>query len=79
MDIEPFGVEIWMNEFELTCDYNLAETCVYSITVGELLEICGEPSTSLEGLLSLKLSYGAIQGSDRLRAAIVTLYENQKI
>lgn len=79
MDIEPFGVEIWMNEFELTCDYNLAETCVYSITVGELLEICGEPSTSLEQLLSLKMSYGAILGSERLRSAIVTLYENQNI
>lgn len=79
MEIEPFGVEIWMNEFELSCDYNLAETCVYSITVGELLEICGQPATSLETLLSLKLSYGAIQGSDRLRAAIVALYENQKI
>ena len=79
MDIEPFSVEIWMNEFEMSCEYNLAETCVYSVTVGELLEICGQPKESLEALLSVKLSYGAIQGSERLRAAIVALYENQTI
>lgn len=25
MLIEPFGVEIWMNEWETRCDWNLAE------------------------------------------------------
>lgn len=28
MHIEPFGVEIWMNEFETKCELNLAERCV---------------------------------------------------
>jgi len=78
MNIEPFGVEIWMNEYELSCAYNLAETCVHSITVAELLEICGQPEGSLDELLVLKLSYGAIPGSDRLRSAIASLYTNQK-
>ena len=77
MKIEPFGVEIWMNEFETTCEHNLAETCVESITVAELLDICGQSKESLEELLSLKLTYGAIQGSDRLRAAIASLYSKQ--
>jgi len=79
MDIEPFGVEIWMNEYETTCEYNLAETCVYSLTVAELLEFCELPRESLEDILSLKLSYGAIEGSERLRTAIAALYSNQKI
>lgn len=79
MKIEPFGVEIWMNEFELKCDFNLAETCVESITVAELLELCGQPKSSLEELLALKLTYGAIQGSDRLRNAIASLYTNQSV
>jgi len=79
MKIEPFGVEIWMNEYETRCDYNLAETCVYSITVAELLQLCGESDHSLDSLLSLKLSYGAIQGSDRLRTAIASLYEHQRL
>ena len=79
MKIEPFGVEIWMNEFELTCDYNLAETCVESITVAELLELCGQSKDSLDELLSLKLTYGAIEGSERLRQAIAALYQNQTL
>jgi aspartate/methionine/tyrosine aminotransferase len=79
MKIEPFGVEIWMNEFELTCDYNLAETCVESITVAELLDISGQSGDSVEDLLSLKLTYGAIQGSERLRNAIAALYSKQSI
>ena len=37
MFIEPFQVEIWMNEWETRCTHNLAETCVASITVETLL------------------------------------------
>ncbi len=77
MNIEPFGVELWMNEFETKCDYNLAETCVESITVEELFEIVGQNSRNINDLLSLKLTYGAIEGSDRLRTAIASLYSKQ--
>jgi len=79
MKIEPFGVELWMNEFETKCNFNLAETCVESITVAELLELCGEEHSSLEELLPLKLTYGAIEGSNRLRSAITGLYDDQNI
>lgn len=79
MNIEPFGVELWMNEFETRCDYNLAETCVESITVEELFEISGQSSDSINELLSLKLTYGAIEGSNRLRTAIASLYSKQSI
>lgn len=79
MKIEPFGVELWMNEFETKCEYNLAETCVESITVAELLELSGQGAERIENLLSLKLTYGAIEGSDRLRRAIAALYQNQSI
>lgn len=75
MKIEPFGVEIWMNEFETTCEFNLAETCVHSLTVAELLDICEQPTDSLDALRNLKLAYGAIPGSNRLRDAIAALYQ----
>src|SRR6478735_7217391 len=39
MKIRQFGVEIWMNRYETTCELNLAETCVESLTVAELLEM----------------------------------------
>ena len=79
MNIEPFGVEMWMNEYESKCEYNLAETCVYSLSVSELLETCGQSSEKLNDILSLKLGYGDIEGSHQLRTAIAALYENQAV
>ncbi|MCO6391070.1 aminotransferase [Aliihoeflea aestuarii] len=78
MKIDPFAVEIWMNAHETGCAFNLAETCVDSLTVAELLEISGGGKSELDALLEMRLSYGAIEGSDRLRAAIAALYDRQK-
>jgi len=77
MHIEPFGVEIWMNEWETKCEWNLAETCVGSLTIGELLKLAGKNDTDLSELFSMKMTYGSIEGSDRLRTAIAALYEKQ--
>ena len=78
MHIEPFGVEIWMNEWETKCDWNLAETCVESLTIAELLALVGKNDTDLSALLSMKMTYGEIEGSMRLRRAICALYDQQK-
>ena len=78
MRIEPFGVELWMNEFETTCDYNLAETCVDSLTLEELLALADTtPGQLMSELLPMRLSYGEIIGSERLRTAIAALYETK--
>lgn len=79
MKIREFGVEMWMNLYENHCKYNLAETCVESLTVNELLEITGARETFLKDLLAMKLTYGAIEGSERLRGSIAKLYLHQKI
>lgn len=78
MKIKPFGVEIWMNEFENHCEFNLAETCVASLTIAQLLELSGKNADVLDDLLPMKMTYGAIEGSDRLRDAICTLYATQQ-
>ena len=78
MHIEPFGVEIWMNEFETKCELNLAETCVESLTIAELLALVGRNDTDLRELLPMKMTYGAIEGSERLRDAIAALYARQR-
>ena len=78
MKIRPFDIEIWMNEFENHCEYNLAETCVASLTVEELLLMANKKESVLADLLPMKLTYGAIEGSDRLRDNICQLYENQQ-
>ncbi|WP_406856460.1 aminotransferase [Alsobacter sp. KACC 23698] len=77
MHIRPFGVEIWMNEFETRCELNLAETCVESLTIAQLLALAGKNDPGLSELLPMKMTYGAIEGSDRLRDAIASMYERQ--
>ncbi|MDI7922228.1 aminotransferase [Ferirhizobium litorale] len=79
MKIRDFGVEIWMNRYENECEWNLAETCVESLTVAELVEMAGKTETILDELLPLKLTYGAIDGSERLRRLIAGLYEKQAL
>ncbi|MEM7546170.1 MAG: aminotransferase [Pseudomonadota bacterium] len=78
MKIEPFAVEMWMNEWETKCELNLAETCVESLTIAQLLELAGRNSDDLSELLSMKMTYGAIRGSARLLTAIGALYERQR-
>jgi aspartate/methionine/tyrosine aminotransferase len=78
MKITPFAVEQWMNEYETRCEFNLAETCVESLTVSQLLSIAGKEAASLAELLPMKLTYGAIEGSDRLRRAIAALYASAR-
>ena len=79
MEIEPFGVEMWMNEWETKCDWNLAETCVESLTIAELMQICGKNTDGLSPLLDLKMTYGDIEGSQALRTEIAAFYENQTV
>ncbi|GAA1057256.1 aminotransferase [Agromyces luteolus] len=77
MKIDEFQVEIWMNAYENDCGYNLAETCVRSLTTGELLELSGRRDEILAEMEATPLTYGPIPGSDRLRALIAGLYEHQ--
>ena len=76
MRIRDFGVEQWMNRWETSCRHNLAETCVASISVEELLGLAGmTPEALVAELAPMRLTYGAIEGSERLRTAIAALYE----
>jgi len=77
MKIEPFGVEQWMNEWENRCEYNLAETCVESLTMRQLLEMTGQTESVLDDMLNIKMTYGEITGSQRLRQLIATQYASQ--
>ena len=79
MQIREFGVERWMDLYENQCELNLAETCVESLTVGELLKIAGKEEALLGEILPMKLTYGAIDGTERLRSNVASLYEKQRV
>ncbi len=79
MDIKAFEVEEWMNRYEDDAKYNIAETCVESLKVGELLDIASIERNEFFGKLAeTKLTYGAIPGSLGLREEITKLYHNKK-
>ncbi len=75
MNIKPFAVEEWMNEYEDDAQFNIAETCVDSISLDELFELCGtDREAFLKPLCARRLTYGAIVGAPALRAGICKLY-----
>ena len=79
MKIKTFKVEQWMNEYEEDAKYNIAETCVDSISLNELLELAGEnPKEYMESLLHKRLTYGHIVGSPEFKKGVCQLYENMK-
>ena len=78
MRIREFGVERWLYTYENACELNLAETCVESLTLGELLKIAGKEESLLAEISPMKLTYGVIDGTERLRGAIASLHENQR-
>ncbi|WP_420857256.1 aminotransferase class I/II-fold pyridoxal phosphate-dependent enzyme [Marivivens marinus] len=77
MQIEPFGVEQWMNKWETRCEINLAETCVASLTLKELMQMAGRSQVMPAEMSALKMTYGDITGSPQLRAAVAGLYARQ--
>lgn len=77
MKIREFAVEQWMNEHEQTCRYNLAETCVRSLTTGQLLDLSDRREEVLAELEATPLTYGPIPGSPRLRRLVADLYATQ--
>ena len=63
MDIRTFKVEQWMNEYETNCKYNLAETCIDSLTIRELIELAGlDVSDYMNALADTRLTYSDMNG-----------------
>ncbi|KAI9816060.1 MAG: hypothetical protein M1827_002052 [Pycnora praestabilis] len=66
-------LKAWMDEYETTAKYNIAETCSASVSVNDLKAFSTDKSKEPLSLSS-KLVYGAIRGSENLRANIAELY-----
>ena len=80
MKIKPFAVEEWMNAWEVGAKYNIAETCVDSISMNELFELTGEDKTEfLNRLCARRLSYGDIGGLPEFRKGVCGLYKTLNI
>ncbi|EOD46706.1 putative aspartate aminotransferase protein [Neofusicoccum parvum UCRNP2] len=79
VNLEPFGVEEWMDAHENSAKYNIAETCCASISIEELQSLAEDPAEKSVNVLttSEKLTYGAIRGSEALRKNLSNLYSSK--
>ena len=76
MKIKPFAVEEWMNEYEDGARFNIAETCVDSISLDELFALTGEDrDTFLRQFSARRLTYGAIEGAPAFKQGVCKLYK----
>lgn len=75
MQIDKFKVEEWFNKYEHRAIYDLADTCVKSLSINELLELT---QTDYKEIFNKSLNYGDIHGSVRLKNAILSLYEERQ-
>jgi len=67
-----------MDKYEVTEGViNIAETCVASISIDELVTLCEDPNIPHPLNTSTKLTYGAIRGSTALRTRLANLYSSR--
>jgi aspartate/methionine/tyrosine aminotransferase len=78
MQVKPFKVEEWMNTYEKDAVYNIAETCVDSLTLEELIRLSDEPDRFFRELSRQKLTYGHIEGSPEFRSLVAGLYRSMR-
>ena len=76
MKIKPFAVEEWMNAWEEGARFNIAETCVDSVSLDELFQLTGQDRDAfLKEFSSRRLTYGAIEGAPAFKQGVCRLYK----
>ena len=63
--------------YEQSAKYNLAETCVASISLDDLQDLSEDKLLRPSSISSTKLTYGAIRGSHALRTNLANLYSSK--
>ena len=67
-EFRPFRMERWQSTYENVVDWNLSESGVHPLTLGELLQLAGARADEI------LLGYGQSNGSVALRQAIARLH-----
>lgn len=65
----PFALERWQSTYENSVEFNLSESGVHPLTIGELRALAGDVDID-----DVVLGYGHTNGTDELRGRIAALY-----
>ena len=80
MKIQPFKVEEWMNAYETRARYNIAETCVDSVSLEELFRLTNTDGEAFwQNFRKKRLTYGDIEGAPEFRQGVCGLYRTLKV
>jgi len=76
--IEPFKLERWMTTYETNVRYDIAESGIFPMTAGELIDLLPESTRAeaLNGLLATPLGYSEARGTQALREEIARTYRD---
>ncbi|MFR7651402.1 MAG: aminotransferase class I/II-fold pyridoxal phosphate-dependent enzyme [Eggerthella lenta] len=77
MHIATIGVEDWLNVWEKSATYDIAQSTISSMTMGEILALDDEQgATFYERLNKEKMNYGWIEGSPAFKEEVAKLYRS---
>lgn len=78
MDIKTIGVEEWLNVWEKSATWDIAQSTISSLTMGELRALDEQDgATFYERLDREKMNYGWIEGSPEFKAEVAKLYRRE--
>lgn len=75
--LAPFGVEAWLNRWEKTARYDIAQSTIASLTAAELFQLTGDDQAAFFAhLAETPLNYGWIEGSPEFKTAVARIYDH---
>jgi aspartate/methionine/tyrosine aminotransferase len=74
MQLKPFLLDMWLDNYEHDIEFNLASSEGPRWTVNALLNLAGEPEEARQRFLNHELVYGRPAGADGLREAIAEMH-----
>lgn len=78
MDIPVIGVEEWLNVHERDAAWDLAQSTIASLTMGELRALDGRDGAAFYEMIDRQtMNYGWIEGSPGFKSAVASLYERE--
>lgn len=75
---EHFAVEQFMDKYETSIVHNLGETCCYLMLLQQVQELSGV-APPMDTILTKRLTYGWIFGSEQLRGQVAELYATEAV
>ena len=78
MDIKTIDIEEWLNVWEKSATWDIAQSTISSLTMGELRALDEQDgATFYERLDREKMNYGWIEGSPEFKAEVAKLYRRE--